>query len=133
MQSCLLCRQKDINRMSGKQKICPKCKKSFFCQADDISACGCSQLSLSNETKSFLSKTFYGCLCSECLRSINSMVAEAGEIPFPGRGGDLIEGLHYYTEDDYRVFTEFYLLSRGYCCRSGCRHCPYGFQKKWAE
>lgn len=25
------------------------------------------------------------------------------------------------------VFTAHYLRSRGYCCRSGCRHCPYGF------
>ena len=23
------------------------------------------------------------------------------------------------------VFTESYLLFRGYCCNSGCRHCPY--------
>jgi hypothetical protein len=20
-------------------------------------------------------------------------------------------------------------LKRGYCCKSGCRHCPYGFDK----
>ncbi|MBI2672850.1 hypothetical protein HYX19_01180 [Candidatus Woesearchaeota archaeon] len=29
----------------------------------------------------------------------------------------------------YKVFTEFYLLEQGYCCQSGCRHCPYGFNK----
>jgi len=23
--------------------------------------------------------------------------------------------------------TREYLLSRGYCCENGCRHCPYGF------
>lgn len=23
------------------------------------------------------------------------------------------------------VFTETYHLKRGYCCKSGCRHCPY--------
>ncbi|MCO5251589.1 MAG: DUF5522 domain-containing protein [Candidatus Kapabacteria bacterium] len=23
------------------------------------------------------------------------------------------------------VFTEKYHLERGYCCKSGCRHCPY--------
>jgi hypothetical protein len=23
------------------------------------------------------------------------------------------------------VFTATYLLKRGYCCNSGCRHCPY--------
>jgi hypothetical protein len=21
-------------------------------------------------------------------------------------------------------------LKRGYCCKSGCRHCPYGYDKK---
>lgn len=35
----------------------------------------------------------------------------------------------YYTEEGYIVFTEKYLLKRGYCCQNGCRHCPYGFDK----
>jgi hypothetical protein len=26
----------------------------------------------------------------------------------------------------YLVFTATYHLKRGYCCNSGCRHCPYG-------
>lgn len=25
----------------------------------------------------------------------------------------------------YTVFTADFLASRGYCCASGCRHCPY--------
>ncbi len=25
----------------------------------------------------------------------------------------------------YKVFTAEYLLERGNCCRSGCRHCPF--------
>jgi hypothetical protein len=28
------------------------------------------------------------------------------------------------------VFTKLYLQKRGYCCESGCRHCPYGFAVK---
>jgi len=28
----------------------------------------------------------------------------------------------------YRVFTSTYLASRGECCGSGCRHCPFGHQ-----
>jgi hypothetical protein len=36
----------------------------------------------------------------------------------------------YYTEEGYIVFTEKYLLKRGYCCKSGCRHCPYGYDKR---
>lgn len=27
----------------------------------------------------------------------------------------------------YKVLTESFLKSRGSCCQSGCRHCPYGF------
>ncbi len=38
----------------------------------------------------------------------------------------------YLTPEGYKVFTEKYLLKRGYCCQNGCRHCPYGFNKeKW--
>jgi hypothetical protein len=35
---------------------------------------------------------------------------------------------YYYNEDGFMVFTAAYLLKRGYCCQSGCKHCPYGFQ-----
>ena len=31
----------------------------------------------------------------------------------------------YYMEDGKFVFTGSYLRRRGYCCGSGCRHCPY--------
>jgi len=31
-----------------------------------------------------------------------------------------------YMEGPYVVFTAQYHLRRGYCCHSGCRHCPYG-------
>jgi hypothetical protein len=31
----------------------------------------------------------------------------------------------YYFEGPYLVFTAAYHLKRGYCCNSGCRHCPY--------
>ena len=36
----------------------------------------------------------------------------------------------YYSDDGYIIFTEKYLLKRGYCCKNGCKHCPYGFNKK---
>ena len=133
MQSFLHYRLKGTNNMPVKIKICPRCKKEFSCNSEDISVCACSQVKLSNETKSFLANTFYSCLCNECLTELNLLVAKEKEFPFPGRGGELIEGIHYYNEGEYRVFTEFYLLSRGFCCRSGCRHCPYGFKKRWAE
>ncbi len=33
----------------------------------------------------------------------------------------------YYDEKGRVVFTADYLFKRGYCCESGCRHCPYGY------
>lgn len=43
----------------------------------------------------------------------------------------LIEGEDfYYTPEGYKCFTEKHHLKRGHCCKSGCRHCPYGFDKK---
>jgi hypothetical protein len=34
---------------------------------------------------------------------------------------------YYITEEGFVVFTEKYHLKRGYCCQSGCKYCPYGF------
>src|SRR5438874_1706718 len=39
--------------------------------------------------------------------------------------GSLTEPRDYYREGDAVVFTKSYLKRRGYCCGSGCRHCPY--------
>jgi hypothetical protein len=43
---------------------------------------------------------------------------------------NLEEGDFYYNEQGYRVFTEKYHLKRGHCCRNGCKHCPYNYDKK---
>jgi len=36
----------------------------------------------------------------------------------------------YLSPQGYIVFTETYHLKRGHCCKSGCKHCPYGYDKK---
>jgi len=39
---------------------------------------------------------------------------------------DLIQGVDYYINNHGQwVFTAKYHLDRGYCCGSGCKHCPY--------
>ena len=43
--------------------------------------------------------------------------------------GKLIEGEDFYREGQFIVFTEKFLRDRGYCCESGCRHCPYGYRQ----
>jgi hypothetical protein len=45
---------------------------------------------------------------------------------------DLVEGIDYYFDNGLMVFTAQYLRDRGYCCTSGCRHCPYGFEREVA-
>ena len=43
----------------------------------------------------------------------------------------LIEGEDfYYIPEGYKCLTEKHHLKRGYCCKNGCRHCPYGYDKK---
>ncbi|HEX8845421.1 MAG TPA: DUF5522 domain-containing protein [Pyrinomonadaceae bacterium] len=37
----------------------------------------------------------------------------------------LVPGEDFYIENGLYVFTAGYLRRRGYCCESGCRHCPY--------
>lgn len=50
---------------------------------------------------------------------------------------NLTEGVDfYYLEKDglkFKIFTEKYLLKRGYCCKNNCKHCPYGFRNKFTE
>ena len=41
----------------------------------------------------------------------------------------LEENIDFYWEEKngikYRVFTEYYLLKRGFCCNNKCKNCPY--------
>ena len=39
--------------------------------------------------------------------------------------GDGLRPGEAYLEGPYVVFTAQFHLRRGYCCNSGCRHCPY--------
>lgn len=34
---------------------------------------------------------------------------------------------YYIGDDGLLVFTESYLVKRGFCCGNGCRHCPYDY------
>jgi hypothetical protein len=39
--------------------------------------------------------------------------------------GEELRPEDFYYDGPYLVFTAAYHLKRGYCCNSGCRHCPY--------
>jgi len=43
----------------------------------------------------------------------------------------LIEGVDYtFNEERKMVLTREFHLQRGFCCKSGCKNCPYGFEKE---
>jgi hypothetical protein len=81
-------------------------------------------------------------MCTDCLHKatkekIDSYVLEttvekalaenkAKDLP---KTKHFIEGIDYYIENSFWVFTAWHHLKRGHCCKSGCRHCPYGFKK----
>jgi hypothetical protein len=94
----------------------------------DISNCECSKVILNGDTKEYLTKTKYDCLCNSCLTALDNLIIEAKKYQFPKHPNEMIEGIHFYIERGYLVFTELYHLLRGKCCQSGCRHCAYGFK-----
>ena len=40
----------------------------------------------------------------------------------------LVEGIDFYYENGFMVFTKKYHRDRGFCCGNSCRHCPYGHE-----
>ncbi|UAY52163.1 cysteine-rich CWC family protein [Ferruginibacter albus] len=110
------------------EKYCPRCKAVFECKVGDIVNCQCGAVTISDETKRFLQKTRYDCLCNNCLRQINEMVKFSHQHSFPLQKELLVEGLHYTMEKGLFVFTELYHIQRGACCGNNCKHCAYGYQ-----
>ena len=41
---------------------------------------------------------------------------------------ELNDDEYYMNDKGFVVFTEQYLLDRGYCCGNGCLHCPYDYK-----
>jgi hypothetical protein len=118
--------------MNLKQKNCSSCGGGFACGAERVEEkCWCDQL----PHVSLVASADRDCFCPQCLseaiRKLNcaSSAAGAGVHPATKAGANsqysLVEGADYYSEGEAMVFTARYHLRRGYCCESGCRHCPY--------
>lgn len=44
----------------------------------------------------------------------------------------LIEGEDFYlNEEGLMIFTAHFLKKRGFCCQSGCTHCPFGIHERY--
>ncbi len=114
--------------MKHEIKNCERCGDAFECKVGNIAQCQCAEVPLSERTKSFLEESNFDCLCKKCLNELNHQLQYVATLPsLTPYNPQIIENLHYYQEGNLFVFTEIYHLLRGYCCRSGCRHCPYGY------
>lgn len=92
---------------------CCKCGAPFHCGAASGEAtCWCEQ------QPRLAPAVGSRCLCPECLK-------KAIEGQHSQSASPLTEGEDYYVEGKSIVFTAGYHLRRGYCCKRGCRHCPY--------
>ena len=106
-------------------KVCPRCKDELSCSSQNILACECTSIKLSENTNEFLRKTNYDCLCNSCLVDLNNKTAYISAL---GLSEELIENRDFYYENGFVVFTELYHMIKGKCCKSNCRHCAYGFK-----
>ena len=120
-----------VSSHTPKQKICSKCAASFTCGPEKRpEKCWCDGL----PHAPLVASEDQGCLCPKCLQlAISTLSSEqdnvADDRPLTKTEKSsqpaLVEGEDYYYEGEMIVFTARYHLRRGYCCESGCRHCPY--------
>ena len=115
-----------------KQKRCSACAAVFTCgTTQGKKGCWCADL----PPLPLAGRPEQDCLCPKCLVEALSKADGANEACDANSSptahstasvrAPLIEGEDFYFEGEAMVFTAQYLLRRGYCCESGCRHCPY--------
>jgi len=107
---------------------CPRCHRSMKCEPSNIDACPCARVDIDSDMQMFLNKTKYDCLCPRCLIELGDMVNQIRTEELPTDLNDLILDKHYYLEKGKVVFTEYYHIAKGACCKNGCRHCAYNFE-----
>jgi Family of unknown function (DUF5522)/Cysteine-rich CWC len=103
---------------------CPLCGQPTDCQLCTVAAykgpCWCETVKIPAELISQVAPELLNkaCICHSCVvnfhRTQNNAINSQEILP-----GDC------YVENGLSVFTAAYHLRRGYCCGSGCRHCPY--------
>lgn len=118
-------------------QICPVCGHLNYCRIANgglyKGACWCEQSDIPVHVLRFLSEVQPepSCLCHLCMTAV---VRHAKDLHEPaeilsrvreaiGARPDSVDS--YLDEDGRVVFTAEYHIKRGYCCGSGCRHCPY--------
>ena len=103
--------------MPWSSKSCSGCGALFECGAGETGRCWCNAYPAIEPDSQF-----EDCFCEKCLEL---RTVAAGRSAKPASSA-LVQGEDYYVEGTAVVFTAAYHRKRGYCCKNGCRHCPYG-------
>ena len=111
-------------------KHCSECHQAFGC-GSGTGNCWCMSFPpIMSPT------TEQDCFCPSCLgvainNKIDELVKESGmesfqELAEPYRSQiKLIKNVDFTIEGDLYVFSKWYLVKQGECCRNGCKNCPY--------
>lgn len=114
------------------QLTCTACNINFQCEVEKATNCWCAQLPTVLPIEEVTS-----CLCPSCLQERTKAAIQqyVEEVKLGIRKNEatkyventqkMAEGIDYYLENGLLVMSSWYHLKRGYCCGSGCRHCPY--------
>jgi hypothetical protein len=103
---------------------CPLCGQPNDCQLCTTAAykgpCWCTAAKIPDEliAKVQPESRNKACICRDCVTQFHRNNRQQAA-PLKVLPGD------FYFEQGLIVFTAAYHLRRGYCCGSGCRHCPY--------
>ena len=103
---------------------CPLCGQPNDCQLCTAAAykgpCWCAKVEIPEALLAQVPPELrnQACLCRACVMKFHR-ASKSSRTPPKILPGD------FYFEDGLMVFTAAHHLRRGYCCGSGCRHCPY--------
>ena len=101
---------------------CPLCGEPNDCQLCTHAAykgpCWCVKAKIPDELIARVPPDLQSkaCICRVCVLTFQRQRSVARKI---------VPGDFYFDAGGLMVFTAAYHLQRGYCCGSGCRHCPY--------
>jgi hypothetical protein len=109
-------------------QFCPLCGRHNDCQLCGVDShkgpCWCVSVTIPEELRALVApeQKNRACICRQCIAEFSQLREEPAPGMVPIRD-------FYFDKDGLMVFTAEYLLRRGYCCGSGCRHCPYANAK----
>lgn len=103
---------------------CPLCRRVNDCQLCSVAAykgpCWCAQMEIPDALLAEVPADLQNqtCICRDC-------IVQFQRKHFGDTSRKVLSGDFYFDAGGLMIFTAAYHLRRGYCCGSGCRHCPY--------